>query len=99
MYLSVRKQKGRHSNRALPRADLKTLMQNKEIGMTDLKEHIIEPKMYSLKHWLRERDLSRSTFYELQKDGLAPKITKVGKINKNFISKKDSDIWDQAVGI
>ena len=35
--------------------------------MTDLREHIIEPKMYSLKHWLKERDLSRSTFYELQR--------------------------------
>jgi len=67
--------------------------------MTDLKEHNINPKMYSLKHWLKERDLSRSTFYELQKDDLAPKVTRVGKINKIFISKKDSDYWDQAVGI
>ena len=62
--------------------------------MTDLRQHIIEPKMYSLKHWLKERDLSRSTFYELQKDGLAPKITKIGKVNKNFITKADSDLWD-----
>ena len=62
--------------------------------MTDLREHIIEPKMYSLKHWLKERDLSRSTFYELQKDGLAPKITRIGEVNKNFITKADSDLWD-----
>ncbi len=62
--------------------------------MTDLRQHIIEPKMYSLKHWLKERDLSRSTFYELQKDGLAPKITRIGKVNKNFITKADSDLCD-----
>ena len=62
--------------------------------MTDLRQHIIEPKMYSLKPWLKERDLSRSTFYELQKDGLAPKITRIGKVNKNFITKADSDLWD-----
>ena len=62
--------------------------------MTDLRAHIIEPKMYSLKHWRKDRDLYRSTFYELQKDGLAPKITRIGKVNKNFITKADSDLWD-----
>ena len=66
--------------------------------MSDLRKHnadSTDPKLFSLKHWCRDRDLSVSTFRKLMKEDKAPKITKIDGVNKLFITKLDSDEWDK----
>ena len=63
--------------------------------MSDLKTMTIEPNLYSLKHWCKERDISISTFRKLMHEEKAPKISRVDGINKIFIAKADSDEWDR----
>ena len=52
--------------------------------MSDLKTMTIEPKLYSLKHWCKERDISISTFRKLMNEEKAPKISRVDGINKIY---------------
>jgi len=55
---------------------------------------IVQQKMYSLKHWLQERDISKALFYKLKKENNAPAITKIRGVNKVFITQEESDRWD-----
>tara|TARA_R110000796_G_scaffold200490_2_gene316498 strand:+ start:3566 stop:3847 length:282 start_codon:yes stop_codon:yes gene_type:complete len=56
---------------------------------------VMQQKLYSLKHWLEDRDISKATFYKLKKENNAPAITKIRGVNKIFISQEESERWDR----
>jgi hypothetical protein len=53
----------------------------------------IEPQLTPLKDWLRERQISKNTFY--RKKAVMPRVTKDVASNKHFIAKEDSEAFDR----
>lgn len=66
---------------------------NRQVG--ELVEEFRQPLGYSISAWCEAMDISRSFYYTLRREGLAPKETKLGK--KTIISAQASRDWLEMV--
>jgi len=48
---------------------------------------------YTVKQWCEKNSISRPSFYKFKKEYNLPKITKLKKFNKCFISKEADAEW------